>query len=149
MTSPEASSEFVRIPANHPFADLLRDLQQRSASELPQRTRNNPHFTEAEIAKVQSLRRSLFPKGFVLSKEATETFRALAKFAPVELRPAAEIRSHRRFVGPVIVFLKRLTWPFIKLHLKDTVAGLREFNSRTVVELARQHAALEELRTKR
>ena len=124
----------------------LPQLEQRAAAALAARTCNNPHYTTAEIAQLEQLNSSVLPRGFELSLDDTETLRALAKFSQTTLRPAAEIRSHRPYIGRLIVALKRLSWPLVQLHLKDTIAGIREFNSRLVVQTARQMVELQLLR---
>ena len=66
----------------------------------------------------------------------------------VELKPARQIKSHRRFIGPVIVGVKKLIYPLIKLHLKDVFQGLEEYCQWNVYQQARTAAALKKLEGK-
>lgn len=103
---------------------------------------SNGHYTIEEIEAVSRLKRTLFPPDFQLDQETSECFRTLVQFADVQLKPAQMIRSHRRFIGPLIVFIKKLTWPLIQIHLKDTINSAREFNARTVILLAKQQVEI-------
>ena len=111
-------------------------LSSRATHSLKSRLDTDACFDQAEIRHVEDLSKTLFPPNFVISEEHRERFRTLCAFSQTRLRPAREITSHRRFIGPVIVLVKRLSWPFIELHLRDTFRSLAEFNARSVEQLA-------------
>ena len=113
---------------------------------------------EQEIAKgVQSLieqgdfssENIHFVKNFILpassgslltSDELLERLRHAAQIWDVSLKPK-EITSHRRFVGPIIVSLKRLIYPVLSFFLADTLRQQRDFNAavlRCLVELSHE-----------
>jgi hypothetical protein len=123
------------------------DLEARVCAALDNRLRSLGHFSAQEIVDVTQKKRTVFPPGFALPSEITDEFRSLAKFAQLELRPAAAITSHRRFIGPLIVALKRLTWPLIALHLKDTVNAVREFEARSLFVMGSLVAAQDRTRS--
>jgi hypothetical protein len=122
------------------------ELNQRINSALAERLSGNDAYNKEEITKVSNLKSKLMPEGFVLSTEQTENLRALCKLSKVELKPAREITSHRKIIGPVIVFLKKLTWPLMQIHLKDTFNELSDFCSWTVKTIAKQTIEIEELK---
>lgn len=111
-------------------------LEMEISSALAQRLQGNGHFNSSEISEISEYPFRLFPKGFVLTANETTKMRAMATLSQCQLKPAAAITSHRRFIGPCIVFIKKLSWPFIKLHLKDTLAGIQGFQSWTVKTVA-------------
>ena len=113
-------------------------LIQEAKIKFKKRLVSNQNYTEEEVNEIKSLNTSLFGKTTRIDLELSKTFRSLAKLSQCELKPSTEIRSHRKIIGPVIVFLKKLSWPLIKAHLKNTLEGQQEFNSWTVYALAQQ-----------
>ena len=81
-----------------------------------------------------------------LDKQTSERFRALASFSQLELKPAREIKSHRKIIGPIIVALKRMSWPLIKIHLKDSFESLEQFSAWSLDTIAKQQVELENLK---
>jgi hypothetical protein len=123
------------------------EINQRINSALSSRLSGNDAYNKEEIIKVANLDNKLMPEGFVLSSDQTEHLRALCKLSKVELKPAREITSHRKIIGPAIVFLKKLTWPLMQIHLKDTFNELSDFCSWTVKTIAEQTIEIEKLKS--
>lgn len=121
-------------------------LERRVEESLAQRVREGESYTPEEIERVAGLDHRIFPQDFELDVETTEHFRALTLLSQSELKPASQITSHRRFVGPLIVALKRLSWPLIRIHLDKVFQGIQEHQSWVTVRLARQEVALREAR---
>ncbi len=116
----------------------INSLQGEIQAQLDARLRGNPrHYNTSEIQAIALTETHLFPTGFQLTESETEEFRALCNFSQVSLRPA-RITSHRKYLGPIIVFLKRCSWPLLQVHLKNVFAGVQEFQIRSVVTMARQ-----------
>jgi len=124
----------------------VESLNVRVKNNLDVRLAGQSDLTAKEIEQVAELDKSLFPKEFEISEDSRETLRVLCSYSRCELRSGREIRSHRRFLGPLIVFLKRLSWPLIRFHLKDTFESMQLFHSWVVYSHARQVVELEELR---
>lgn len=122
------------------------ELEDQIHLRLSTRLNQNSKYTVEEVRRITDLDRSLFPKDFAVSKETSDNLRALANLSQCQLKPAREIRSHRKLLGPVIVALKKLTWPLIKVHLNDTFEGLQEFCSRMVYSHAKQILETERLK---
>ena len=111
-------------------------LEQQISSTLTARLNQNQLYNLSEVDQIASYPFRLFPTDFELTEDETTKMRALCTLSQCQLRPATSITSHRRFIGPVIVFIKKLSWPFIKLHLKETLAGIQGFQSWNVKTIA-------------
>ena len=91
-------------------------------------------ISPAEISEVSEYSNRLFDHE--LPPELCKEFRLLCLTAVKEPRPPV-IRSHRPVIGPVIVFIKQLSWRILKVLLKDTIESQQMFNRKTVRLLAR------------
>lgn len=123
-------------------------LSLRVSAALDVRTQNSPEYNAKEIEEVSTLSRYLFPKNFRIAPESIDTLRVLCSYARCELKPARAIQSHRRFVGPLIVFIKRLSWPLIRFHLKETFDSIQLFHSWAVYEYGKQTFEIEQLKAR-
>ena len=117
------------------IADQYR-LEERVQQAFAERLDAEPDYNLQEIDKVCSVDRRLFPEGYDPEFQTFENVRVLCRLSQFELQEAKEISSHRKLLGPVIVLLKKLTWPFIKIHLKGSYDGQSEFNAMMVEVLA-------------
>ena len=70
-----------------------------------------------------------------LSKKRLEKLRRLCQLWEVNLKPA-EITSHRKVIGPLIVAVKKLVYPILKVLLKETIKQQRDFNAAAVALIA-------------
>jgi hypothetical protein len=70
-----------------------------------------------------------------LSKERLERLRQLCQLFDVQLKPSAQISSHRPIIGPMIVAAKRALYPLLSVFLRDTLRQQRAFNAMTVTLL--------------
>ncbi len=114
----------------------LSTLEQRAITQLESRLASNRHYTSSEVVEIEELDRRLIPTDIDIDEGTTKKLRALCKLSQCELKPAREITSHRPFIGPIIVAIKKLSWPLIKIHLKEAFAGQQEFNSWAVYSIA-------------
>jgi len=92
-------------------------------------------YTDENIRYVSKLSLAVCSGELKLSDQKLEKLRRLCQLWDVKLRPR-EIRSHRKFVGPVIVAVKRAIYPILKFFLKDMLHQQREFNAATIRLLA-------------
>lgn len=122
------------------------DIIQKIENNLSKRIDNNPNFSLEEIEKINIKTVSLCPKNFEISDETSELLRVLSNFSQCELKPVKHITSHRKYIGVIIVFLKKLTWPLVRFHLKETFESMQQFNTWTVYGLAKQIVELEMLK---
>ncbi|MFN8392676.1 MAG: hypothetical protein U0136_20460 [Bdellovibrionota bacterium] len=122
---------------------LSQDVEKRALAALQTRLAAGNDLTAEEVEKLSKLSKSLFPHDFSISEETQETFRVLCSFSRCELKPSRSITSHRRFIGPLIVFFKRLSWPLIRFHLKEPFESMQYFNSRLIESHAKEVCRLE------
>ncbi len=101
-------------------------LEQRAKHALQQRLKSTSNYTAAEIAQIEILERKLFPQQKI-NKETSDLFRRLCSLSNIHLAEPREISSHRPVIGPVIVAIKKATYPFIRAHLKGLIEALGEF----------------------
>jgi len=64
-----------------------------------------------------------------------EKLRSLCQLWDVDIR-IGEIKSHRRFLGPLIVSLKRFFYPVLRVFLRDFIRQQRRFNAGVIALLA-------------
>ena len=124
----------------------VESISSRVETALQKRTTDNAEYNDKEIEQVTRLNRSLFPRDFRVSDDAIDTLRVLCSYSRCELKPARAIQSHRPFIGPLIVFLKRISWPFIRFHLKETFDSIQLFHSWTVYEYGKQAFEIDRLK---
>lgn len=124
----------------------VESIAERVEKSLHSRLSAKAEYNDKEIKQVTKLSRSLFPRDFRVSDDAIDTLRVLCSYSRCELKPARAIQSHRPFIGPLIVFLKRISWPFIRFHLKETFDSIQLFHSWTVYEYGKQAFEIDRLK---
>jgi hypothetical protein len=80
-----------------------------------------------------------------VAEKRLEQLRKLCQLWDLKIRPA-EITSHRRFIGPLIVAGKRLVYPILSAFLKDTLHQQRSFNAGVIGLLAELSEDVERLK---
>lgn len=125
-----------------------QELMQKITIRLDCRIKNNANYSTLEISEISTKNSALCPSNFEISDKARELLRVLIMLSRCELKLAKHIRSHRKFIGPLIVFFKKLTWPLVHFHLKDTFESIQQFNSWTVYGLAQQIIEVEVIKQK-
>ncbi len=120
------------------------DLEEAIERKLARRLSDSLEYSFEEINRIRELDVRLFPPELELSEEQTNAFRAMASLSQCALKPSS-VRSHRKFIGPVIVALKRITWQLVKVHLLSAFDALQELFSWMVYNQARQSAQIQQL----
>lgn len=113
-----------------PSPNLARDLSDKVDSLAAA-----GRFTTKDITYISKLARPVLSGRFSAPAERLNRLRRLCQTWDIEIKPA-EIKSHRPIIGPVIVALKRLIFPMLKILLKDFVKSQREFNAATIMLLS-------------
>jgi hypothetical protein len=93
-------------------------------------------FTEQDMRIVADLGKRKDALRLNLSDAKLERIRRLCQLWDIELRPPHQITSHRRIVGPLIVGLKKLVYPILRVLLKDLIRQQRDFNGSVIAYLA-------------
>lgn len=84
-----------------------------------------PHDEQSRVAKLST---ALASDSFVASPERLELLRGLCQIYSAGIR-AEKISSHRKFIGPVIVYVKRIVFRVISALLGPTFSFQRDFNA--------------------
>ncbi len=123
-------------------------LNTQILASLEARLRGNAQYTTEEIARVSNLSSRLFPANYVISEADSDQMRALCMLSKAELEDANKISSHRPMLGKIIVPVKRFFWRILSSQLRDTFAGLQEFQMWAVLNQAKLLVRISELEEK-
>ncbi len=115
---------------------LESKLRARTQERIRQQT-DEKALTAEEIERVSGLSTKLVSDEVLLSERDNDELRALASLSRIALKPPSQIASHRKFIGPIIVFFKKLTYPLVAFHMKETIEGLEESASLSVSRQAK------------
>lgn len=118
--------------------DFSEQLEAQIEANLSARLETSISYSLAEIRRISNLEHRFFPARYALGETTGERLRALCRLSRCSLKSASEIKSHRRVIGPIIVALKRLTWPFVRAQLKGTFEAQEEFNTLLIETVAKE-----------
>ena len=125
MMSTAVESPLVVNAPGIDLAELNRSLEET----LRARVTASEEYTWSETKDIAALQRTLFPKCFEVESAPLERLRVLARLYRCEIQPPHAINSHRKFIGPLIVAVKKMVWPLINLHMEPCLDQLQEFHS--------------------
>lgn len=129
-----ASSEpsWLQVPSSSTTSaeSLAKDVATLRAKRIEQGT-----YTASEEEGVCRAQPLLTEQPLSLSPELQERLRLLCQLWEVDI-VQTKITSHRAFIGPVIVAIKKALYPLLKFLLKDMVRQQRDFNAATIRYLA-------------
>ncbi len=121
-------------------------VQGESAPEMEQRCEGavlekikQGKFKSGDIDYLRMHKLPLLGKHLIADEQSLEKLRELAKCWDVELVPF-QITSHRRFVGPYIVFIKKILFRIFAVLMKQSVRRQRDFNAKTVELMIALHS---------
>lgn len=127
-------------------SSIYNFLDERIGRALSHRFTSHASFTLEEANKVGDLTHRLFPENIHLSEDSIEQFRAISRLSRCGLESMSGFTSHRPLLGPVIVFVKRICWPFIFAQIKRPFLSLEDFNMLLIETLAKQQVELEHVK---
>jgi hypothetical protein len=131
------------VVSGHESAALEKEL-----AELHEKRLNETELKAADVHYVSRLSCGFIDKSaFSISDDRLEKLRMLCRLWDVDIR-AAQITSHRRFIGPVIVKAKKLFYPLLAALLKDVLHQQRLFNA-TAIELLAEVSAQKDTQPKK
>ena len=93
-------------------------------------------FRQDAIAHISNVDFSLVQGRLLANEQEMAIIRRLCQSWDVELRPF-QITSHRPFLGKIIVGLKKLAYPILRVFLKDFIKQQRDFNAASLALLGR------------
>ena len=130
MTAAPTRSDSPWIFVAGEFNPQVRDALAQRVAEL----RAAGKFSEADERHIAQLSFSITRDGFAATPERVELLRRLCQLYSADVRPPAPT-SHRRFIGPFIVFGKRLIQPIVNAVFGPAIRNQREFNAAVVALL--------------
>lgn len=92
-------------------------------------------FTADEVAYIAKVDLSVVKGDLRVSDECLEKLRRLCALWDIDLK-VFSISSHRKILGPVIVALKKVLFPVLRVFLKECIKQQRAFNAETISYLA-------------
>lgn len=114
-----------------PDAALTRLVEERLRGRLERK-----EFAVADIEYVSKIRLRLGPGNPMdIAPDRLDRIRRLCQLWETDIK-IGEIKSHRRFVGPIIVAVKRALMPVLKALMGETLKRQREFNAEVIHLLA-------------
>lgn len=106
--------------------ELARSLNDKVAA-----LREAGKFSEADQLHIKGLSFSVTRDGFTASPERVEILRRLCQVYSTDVRPQAPT-SHRKIIGPFIVFGKKMLQPIVNAVLGPALRNQREFNASVI-----------------
>ena len=126
-----ANSEALaaQLPANY-FAQLKAEISRAISQKIDSRK-----LSEDEIASVTNYPVPLINQPLSPTDNQLKLLRDMARSWDSDIG-IIDISSHRKFVGPFIVKLKRALFPFLRIALKGMLRRQREYNAATILLMA-------------
>jgi hypothetical protein len=91
-------------------------------------------YSQGDVAYIAGMNLNISAGRLEVSDHTLHQLRCLCQLWDVDIRPR-EIKSHRRLVGPIIVALKRMLYPALRVFLRDFIRQQRSFNAGVVALL--------------
>ena len=110
--------------------DLARTLEERVAARKTQ-----GEFADANVRYIEKLSFAPVAGRLEVSDETLERLRKLCQLWDVDLKVLG-ISSHRKIVGPLIVGVKKMLFPVLRIFLKEFIKQQRAFNAEVISFLA-------------
>ncbi|MCO6430201.1 MAG: hypothetical protein J5J00_05020 [Deltaproteobacteria bacterium] len=112
-----------------------------SDEELSRRCQEGMHlrfaeneYTAKDVEYIQNLQLRVSRASSNLSNKEVEHLRRLCQLWDVNLK-CPPLTSHRPIVGPIIVTVKRLFFPVVRLFMRESFKQQREFNANVITVL--------------
>lgn len=127
----------VPTRSDAPWIFVAGEFNPQISSALAQRVaelRAAGKFSEVDERHIAQLSFSITRDGFTATPERVELLRRLCQLYSADVRPPAPT-SHRKFIGPFIVFGKKLIQPIVNAVFGPALRNQREFNAAVVALL--------------
>lgn len=96
---------------------------------------NRGAYNPKDIEYISNLKKPIIQDSANINQARLETLRRLCQLWCVDIK-ISDFSSHRKFIGPIIINLKKITYPIFRLILKDFIKQQRDFNSEVILLLA-------------
>ncbi len=88
-------------------------------------------YARSDVEYLARIDRSLVQGTLSINETKLEKLRKLCQLWEIDLKPV-EISSHRKFIGPIIVGIKKLLFPIVRVLFKNTLKQQRDFNAAAI-----------------
>ena len=119
-------------------AGLAPVLSQRAEDALNTRLRTHPSYSSSEMETISLMASRFINSDARLSDKECERLREMAILSRCSLRYLQPITSHRKVIGPAIVFGKKILWKLLYSQLRKQFEAMEEFNGAVVENIARE-----------
>lgn len=109
-------------------------LEEKIEALVQQRISKGEYKSE-DARYIEKLPVSIVGGALAVDDRVLEKLRRLCQLWDVEMKPV-KITSHRKVIGPFIVFAKKLIFPLLKVFLKEPLRQQRDFNAAAIALLA-------------
>ncbi len=114
-----------------------------SKKALKNRLKNTPNYNQEEIDRIISYDTSLIGKDSILDIESTEILRRLCVHSNFDKELHVQ-KSHRKYIGPVIFNIKKLTARVTRVILKkqlSQIENIAHYNAAATINLYKKGSA--------
>lgn len=111
-------------------ADLSRDLQECASARVDERVAQGL-FGHSDVSNIYARKLEFIERSLELTPMQLTHARRLCQLCDVRLKEPS-VTSHRKIIGPIIVSVKRLLFPLLRVLLQDTLKQQRDFNAALV-----------------
>ena len=116
------SEPILNIPSQN-SKNIIAELDSRYESIIKDKNYQEEYLKELEL--------SLTKSELDVSDEILERLRLCCQLWDVKINPE-EIKSHRKFIGPIIIALKKLLFPILNAFFKNFIRQQKDFNAATI-----------------
>jgi hypothetical protein len=110
-------------------------------NEVSDRMMSAGIFRASDVAYLQAHSLPILNGTMAARGRSLELLRQLATYWDVQIATPT-ISSHRKVIGPAIVFCKKIAFRIISILLKEQVQRQRDFNAKTVELMIALHSEL-------
>ena len=127
---------------------IAKQIEATAHKNLEMRIKNSVNYSNQEIKDIEEKSTSLFPKDFSIPKDICNRLRALCSLSQTNIKDCETVKSHRKYVGPIIVFVKKLVLKLLQAQLHNTFKGIEQFNAWSTEAYAKEAYARHQLEKK-
>lgn len=100
----------------------------------------------SELESIISLSNQLFPNDIKMTNKELDNYRALCSHSQNSFKNLDSITSHRKIIGPIIVFFKKMLWNILKHLLGDTIKSINLALSLSIINQAKLDVEIKRLK---
>ena len=134
FNSSEANSEKTRATSWLKVCGSSKSPLEKTLSDNVAQRIASGNYKARDVDYIAKFPISLTTGALTINDLQLEKLRRLCQLADVQLTPS-RITSHRAFIGPVIVAVKKILFSILAVLLKETLRKQRDFNAAVIAYL--------------